>query len=288
MTQIPTLSEKEINNLSKIAKSVRQDIITMINSASSGHPGGSLSAVDILSVLYFKCMKHYKEWNKHPDWENRDRFVLSKGHASSALYSVLARCGYFDEKELLTFRKLGTRLQGHPSYGFLPGIEVSTGSLGQGLSLACGIALGVRLDKRASKVFVMLGDGEIQEGQIWEAAMNASHYKLGNLIAILDRNNLQIDGCTEHIKALNPLDKKWEAFGWHVIEIDGHNYQEIYQAVKEASRIGEEKSKPVMIIANTIKGKGVSFMENNCSWHGKAPNNDETKLALRELNHVNR
>lgn len=281
MSQSAKLKENELNELINLAKEVRKNVLKMITTAKSGHPGGSLSAVEIILTLYFKCMKHYCQWDKHSDWDNRDRFILSKGHASATLYAVLAEAGYFDKEELMSFRSFGSRLQGHSSYG--QGIEASTGSLGQGLSLSCGIALGLRLDKKDSSVFTLMGDGEIQEGQVWEAAMSASHYKLGNLIAIIDRNNLQIDGCTENIMGLEPIDKKWRAFGWYTIEIDGHDFNQIINAVEEAKKVGGEKSVPVVIIANTIKGKGISFMENNCSWHGKAPSAEECNAALIEL-----
>lgn len=277
------LNEKEILDLQKLSTKVREDIITMITNAKSGHPGGALSATDILVTLYSKCMTHFPEWDKHPDWNTRDRFVLSKGHASAAIYSVLAEHGYFEVEELMTFRQLHSRLQGHPSYGFLPGIEVSTGSLGQGLSIACGMALGLRLDKIDSNVFAYLGDGELQEGQIWEAAMNASHQKLGNLIAFVDRNCLQIDGCTENIKAVHPVDEKFKAFGWQTLVIDGHNHQEIYEAICKAKSMGKENSKPVVIVAKTVKGKGVDFMEDKACWHGTAPSSDECKKALECL-----
>jgi len=283
MPKAEQLNSNELQELATKACRVRENILKMISNAQSGHPGGSLSATDIVLTLYSKCMKHYSDWDKNPDFESRDRFILSKGHASPALYAVLAEMGYFPQEELMTFRKLHSRLQGHPAYGHLPGIEVSTGSLGQGLSISCGIALGLKLDKRPSKVFTLLGDGELQEGQVWEAAMNASHYKLGNLIAFVDRNNLQIDGCTDNIKSLTPLDEKWKSFGWEVFEIDGHDFQQIYQTTQKAIKIGQEKSKPVIIIANTVKGKGVSFMENNCGWHGKAPSQAECETALKEL-----
>lgn len=272
MSQSAKLNENEVLELKSISSKIRQNIVKTVHHSNSGHPGGSLSCTDIMTVLYFKVMKHFKEWDKHPEWNTRDRFVLSKGHCSPAFYSTLAQAGYIEFEELKTFRKIHSRLQGHPAYGYLPGIEVSTGSLGQGLSMSCGIALGLRMDNSESRVFTIMGDGELQEGQVWEAAMNAAHHKLGNLTAIVDRNKLQIDGCTENIKALGPLDKKWEAFGWHVIEIDGHDHQQIYQALVESAKIGKEQSKPVVIIANTVKGKGVSFMENNSGWHGKAPN----------------
>jgi len=283
MSEIAKLSQKEIDELSDVALKIRQDILTMIHGAKSGHPGGALSIVDILIVLYSKCLKHDPKWNKSQNWENRDRFILAKGHASAALYAVLAESGYFEREELKTFRALHSRLQGHPSYGLLPGIEVSTGSLGQGLSMACGIALGLRLDKKDSHVFTILGDGEVQEGQVWEAAMTAAHYKLSNLTAIIDRNCLQIDGSTECIMSIGDISKKWAAFGWQVLEIYGHDYQEIYEALQKSRLIGNQNNAPVVIVANTVKGKGISFMENNASWHGKAPNDDEYNIAMCEL-----
>lgn len=280
---INKLNEQEIAELSKISAQIRENILYMIHTASSGHPGGSLSATDILTTLFFKCLKHYKEWDKHPLWNERDRFILAKGHASALLYAVLAESGYFDKSALKTFRKINSHLQGHPSYGHLPGIEVSTGSLGQGLSLANGVALGLKLNKLNSRVYTLHGDGELQEGQVWEAVMSAAHYKLGNLTAIIDRNCLQIDGSTECVMALEPIADKFKAFGWQVLQINGHNHQEIYGALKESIKLGEEKSMPVAILANTIKGKGVSFMENNPSWHGKAPNAEEFEKAIKEL-----
>lgn len=283
MTDSLRLSDKEIQKLSDISKEIRKNILIMINSAGSGHPGGSLSSADIMTVLFFECLKHYPEWDKSPEWQNRDRFVLSKGHASPVLYATLAEAGYFSKDEITTFRHLGSRLQGHPSFGHLPGVEVSTGSLGQGLSMACGIALGLKLDKKTPRVYALVGDGESQEGQIWEASMAAAHYKLGNLTAIIDRNYLQIDGNTENIMSLDPYTKKWEAFGWQVIEIDGHNHQEIYDALHKSIELGEKNHAPVAIVANTVKGKGVSFMENKASWHGKAPNKEELEAALKEL-----
>lgn len=273
------LNENEILEIKNFTKIVRQDIISMIYNAKSGHPGGSLSAVEIISTLYLKCMNHYPDWKKNPEFKKRDRFVLSKGHASACLYSVLARTGYFPIEELMTFRKLGTRLQGHPSKKHLEGIEVSTGSLGQGLSVACGIALGLKLDKINSNVFVYMGDGELQEGNVWEGVMNASHRKLDNIIAFVDKNNLQIDGNTSDIKSLESLEEKFKAFNWAVITIDGHNPDEIYTAVENAKL----NDSPTVIIANTIKGKGVSFMENNAGWHGKAPGKDDFEKAMNEL-----
>lgn len=273
------LLPSQIEELNKLCREMRKDILSMIHAAKSGHPGGNLSAVEILAVLYKFCMNHSPEWDKSPDFQNRDRFILSKGHASAALYSILAECGYFPKEELLTFRKLGTRLQGHPSCRHLKGIEVSTGSLGQGLSIACGVALGLKLDKNPANVFVLVGDGEMQEGSIWEAIMNASHHNLNNLIAFIDKNKLQIDGCTCEVKSIEPLDEKFEAFGWNVINIDGHNVEEIFDAVQSAKTM----DRPTAIIAETVKGKGVSFMENNCGWHGKAPNDEDFAKAMAEL-----
>ncbi|MCD7879103.1 MAG: transketolase [Candidatus Gastranaerophilales bacterium] len=271
--------EPETETLKEVSKKLRKEILTMIYNAKSGHPGGSLSCVDILNVLYTKCMKHYPEGEINPDYENRDRFILSKGHASAALYAVMAHCGYFDEKELMTFRKFGSRLQGHPASGKLKGIEVSTGSLGQGLSIACGMALGLRLNKLQSRVFVFMGDGELEEGSVWEAAMNAAHNKLNNITAIVDRNKLQIDGSTENVKSIGDVNAKFKAFGWNTIEIDGHDFKQIYDAIE----FSKKSDKPFVIIADTIKGKGVSFMENNPAWHGKAPGKIELQKALEEL-----
>lgn len=274
-----TLTTKEIEELKEFSTEARKDILKMIHNSASGHPGGSLSAIDILTVLYKKCMTHYSDWSANPNWASRDRFVLSKGHASPALYAVLAECGYIPKEDLMTFRKINSHLQGHPAYGHVPGVEVSTGSLGQGLSIACGIALGLKLDKSDSKVYVLMGDGETQEGSVWEGAMNAAHHKLDNLIVFVDRNTLQIDGCTENIKSLNPYPEKWIAFGWEVFEVDGHNHQEIFEATVKA----QKSTKPSLIIASTVKGKGISFMENNAGWHGKAPSDDELNNALCEL-----
>ena len=283
MIETIQLSEQEIRELSCKANKIREHVLIMINNAASGHPGGSLSAADILTTLYFKHMKHSKLWNNSPDWAKRDRFVLSKGHISPALYATLAEAGYFSTEELLTFRKLHSRLQGHPSFGYLPGIEVSTGSLGQGLSISNGIALGLKLDKSSSRVYTLMGDGELQEGQVWEAAMSSAHYKLGNLTVIVDRNCLQIDGNTECIMGLNPVADKFKAFRWQVIEIDGHDIQQIHNALQESINLGEQNSLPVAIIASTVKGKGVSFMENNSAWHGKSPSTEELEKALNEL-----
>ncbi len=277
--QAPQLSVLQIEELKKLCTAMRKDIVSMIHAAKSGHPGGNLSAVEIMAVLYKTCMKHSPLWDKAPDFEKRDRFVLSKGHASAALYSILAECGYFPKEELLSFRKLGSKLQGHPSCKHLKGVEVSTGSLGQGISMACGIALGLKLDKNPANVYVYMGDGELQEGSVWEAFMNAAHNKLNNMIIFIDKNNLQIDGCTGDIKSIEPLDEKLEAFGLNVIEIDGHDVEEIYEAVQSAKTMDT----PTAVIANTVKGKGISFMENVCGWHGKAPSDEELAKAMAEL-----
>lgn len=263
------------------ANGVRADILKMIHNAKSGHPGGALSCVDALCVLYKKVLNVPLEWKNSPDFNKRDKFILSKGHASTALYATLAHCGYFSKDLLRGFRILGSKLQGHPSSCVgLEGIEVSTGSLGQGLSIGVGLALAMRLDAIDSKVFVLMGDGEMQEGSVWEALMNANSQKLDNLVVLIDKNNLQIDGNVNDIKTLEPLDKKLEAFGFEVKSIDGHDYDELEKTFKEA----KEQKKLQAIILNTIKGKGVSFMENNPSWHGKAPNDEQLKQALEELN----
>ncbi|TCS83291.1 transketolase [Tepidibacillus fermentans] len=271
------LDEQTHSSLKKIANTIRQDIVKMVAEANSGHPGGSLSAADIVTYLYFHEMKIDPQNPQDPD---RDRFVLSKGHASPVLYAALAEKGFFPKEELMTFRKINSRLQGHPSRKSLPGVEQSTGSLGQGLSSANGMALAGKLDQRDYRVYVMIGDGEIQEGMIWEAAMAAAHYKLDNLTAILDYNHLQIDGSVEDILNPAPVDEKFHAFGWHVIEIDGHDMNQIHDAIQEAKQI---KGKPTLIIANTVKGKGVSFMENQVGWHGTAPNKEQLQQALEEL-----
>lgn len=272
------LKESEINELEKLCKENRRNIIEMVYSAQSGHIGGSLSSCEILTVLFHKCMRHVLGWKNSPDYEKRDRFVLSKGHVSPLLYSVMAQVGYFDREELKTFRKLGTRLQGHPA-AFIPGVEIATGSLGQGLSFACGIAMSLKLDDNPANVFVLLGDGEMQEGNIWEALMQGAHRKLDNLIAIVDRNMLQIDGNTEDVMALGNISDKLSVFGWNVLEIDGHNIAEIYEAFENA----KNADKPSVIVANTVKGKGVSFMENNAGWHGTAPKEPDYLRAMEEL-----
>lgn len=269
-----------ITELESIAKKVRWHSIRMIYEAGSGHPGGSLSVTDILVVLYFHIMKHDP---KNPDWPDRDRFVLSKGHSAPALYAVLAEAGYFPVDELLTLRKMGSRLQGHPCMRKTPGVEMSTGSLGHGLAAGNGMALAAKLDRKLYRIYVVLGDGEMDVGENWEAAMLASHYKLDNVIAYVDRNKLQLDGPTEKIMSIEPLADKWKAFGWHVIEINGHNMKEIIQATNEAKSV---KGKPSVIICHTIKGRGVSFMEGALHFHGKAPDEKEFNQAMKELGAV--
>lgn len=266
-----------IQELKSIAKRVRVDIIEEVAAAKSGHPGGSLSVADILTTLYFEKMNIDVG---DPKWEDRDRLVLSKGHVAPALYAVLAERGYFPKEKLITLRKFGAMLQGHPDMKSTPGVDMSTGSLGQGLSAANGMALSAKLDKKDYKVYVILGDGEVQEGQIWEAAMSAAHYKLDNIIAILDNNGLQIDGRNDEVMGVNPIDDKFAAFGWNVIKIDGHDIEAISKAVDDAKRV---VGKPTIIIAKTIKGKGVSFMENEVGWHGKAPNEDQARIAIEDI-----
>lgn len=272
------LDKNEIKELQKLSDENRLNVLKMVYNAQSGHIGGALSSADIMTVLYNQCMHVCPKCSEAKDYNNRDRFVLSKGHASAMLYSVLAQRGFFPKEELMSFRIFGSRLQGHP-LPICPGVEVATGSLGQGLSIGCGIAMGLKLDKNPANVFVLMGDGELQEGSIWEGFMHATHRKLDSLIAIIDRNRLQIDGCTETVKSLDPLDEKIKAFNWDVIEIDGHNIEEIYNAVEKA----KTNNKPTAIIANTLKGKGVSFMENNAGWHGKAPSKDDFEKAVLEL-----
>lgn len=268
---------KDLKSLESVAKNIRRSIVSMICEAKSGHPGGSLSIVDILTALYYGEMKIDPT---KPKMEGRDRFVLSKGHAAPALYAVLAERGYFPKEELMTLRKFGSHLQGHPDMKKVLGVEISTGSLGQGLSVANGMALNAKLFQEEYRVYVMMGDGELQEGQIWEAAMTAAHYKLDNLCAFVDVNNLQIDGSVDVVMGVEPLDKKWEAFGWNVISIDGHNFEEIFSALETAKTC---KGKPTLILAKTVKGKGVSFMENVCGFHGTAPTAEERERALAEL-----
>lgn len=265
------------SELRQKAKNFRREILIMTTQAGSGHPGGSLSAIDVMTALFFHQMRVDP---KNPKWEDRDRFVLSKGHCCPALYAVLAELGFFPKEALSTLRKVGSILQGHPDMNLTPGVEMSTGSLGQGLSVACGMALAGKLDNKGYRVFCMLGDGEVDEGSVWEAAMAARHYKLDNLTAILDRNEMQIDGTTEHIMCLEPLSDKWEAFGWKTLVIDGHDMHQILDTLDLAKSV---KGKPTIIIAKTIKGKGVSFMENRLEYHGRALTKEELACALDEL-----
>lgn len=266
----------DIDFLKEKARQFRKEILEVIFEAGSGHPGGSLSAVEILISLYYYKMRHKPE---NTSWPIRDRFIMSKGHASALLYVTLANCGYFPKEELKTFRKLNSRLQGHV-YIDVPGVELSTGSLGQGLSVANGIALGAKIQKANFKVYCLLGDGEIQEGQVWEAAMTASHHKLDNVCAIIDKNQVQENGPVKDIKNEEPLSDKWRSFGWQAIEADGHDFNRLIPALDEFDTI---KGKPTVIIADTIKGKGVSFMEGQAKWHGKAPKKEELAKALLEL-----
>ena len=269
-------TQEEIKGLEEKAKSIRRLIVQMIAKAGSGHPGGSLSATDLITALFFSALKHDP---KNPNWVGRDKFHMSKGHCCPLWYSVLAISGYFSKDKLMTLRQFGSMLQGHPDRR-TPGVESASGSLGQGLSIALGMSLAGKIDKQTCRVYVLMGDGEIQEGNIWEAAMASSHYKCDNLCAIMDYNGFQIDGATKDIMNLEPLAAKWKAFGWHTIEIDGHDMQQILSAYDEARTI---KGKPSIIIARTIKGKGVSFMENTADFHGRAPNPEETEKALKEL-----
>jgi transketolase len=264
-------------DLQAVAKRLRRDIVTMIARAGSGHPGGSLSAVEIITTLYWKIMR-YKPAD--PQWPDRDRFILSKGHAAPVLYAALASCGYFLKSELATLRQLDSRLQGHADRTATPGVEMSSGSLGQGLSFAVGCALAGRLDKRTWRVYALLSDGECDEGQIWEAAMSAAKFKLGNLTTIVDNNGIQLSGFNRDIMPLDPLNKKWDSFGWQVFEVDGHDFSQLLGAFDKARNV---KEKPTVIIAHTIKGKGISFMENNVDFHGKAPNAEQLEKALKEL-----
>ncbi len=267
----------DIKSMEERAKVIRRHVVRMLAKAGSGHPGSSLSTVDLLVALFYNKLKHNPQ---QPAWPDRDRFVLSKGHGCPALYAVLAETGYFGIEKLDTLRQFGSILQGHPCMKTTPGIEISGGSLGQGLSVGLGIALAAKLDKKDYRTYVMLGDGEIEEGQVWEAAMAASHYKADNLCAIIDQNGLQIDGFIHEIMSSYPIPDKWRGFGWHVIEINGHDYKAISSAYDESEKI---KGRPTVIVAKTIKGKGVSFMENQVDWHGKAPSKEEAERALAEL-----
>ncbi|MEM2916003.1 MAG: transketolase [Candidatus Woesearchaeota archaeon] len=267
---------KDIKKLNIIANTLRQDIIKMISTAGSGHPAGSLGMADVFTALYFNVLKHDP---KKPDWPERDILVLSNGHICPARYAAMAHSGYFPVKELMTLRKFGSRLQGHPHRNALPGLETTSGPLGCGISQAAGMALALRMDKKPNHVYCITSDGEHDEGNTWEGIMFANKMQLSNLTVIIDRNNIQIDGHTEEVMPLEPLREKYEAFGWHVIEIDGHNMQEIIDALENS----KEHDLPTCIIAHTTPGKGVSFMENDPEWHGKAPNEEQTKKALQEL-----
>ena len=271
------LEQAKLEDFEKKSRSVRRNIVEMVYSAKSGHPGGSLSIADILVALYFSELR--VDVNNPKD-ENRDRVVLSKGHCSPALYSVLAEKGFIPKEDLKTFRKIDSYLQGHPDMKKIPRVDMTSGSLGQGLSISNGMAIVAKLDDKDYRVYCIMGDGEIEEGQVWEAAMSSSHYKLDNLCVIVDNNDLQIDGKIEEVMNPHPIDKKFESFGFNVINIDGHNFEEILEAFDKAKQV---KGKPTAIIAKTTKGKGISYMENNVGWHGKAPNEEEYNIALREL-----
>jgi len=268
---------RDVKQLVQHAKEMRREIIKMLTESGSGHTGGSLSAADIVTALYFYKLRHRPQ---DPAWRERDRFILSKGHAAPVLYAALALTGYFDRELLKTLRRIDSPLQGHPSSKTLKGVEVSTGSLGQGLSLSNGIALGLRMDGLDSRVYCLLGDGELQEGQVWEAAMTAAHYGVDNLCAIVDNNGLQIDGFCCDVMKIEPITEKWKAFGWNVLDIDGHNMEQIVDALDEAERV---KGKPTVIVARTVKGKGVSFFEGKAEYHGITPTREEQEKALKEL-----
>ena len=274
---IPGSNSLTIDELKAVARKVRRHIVTMIGEAGSGHPGGSLSSVEILTALYFKILRHNPA---DPHWEDRDRFILSKGHAAPVLYSCLGECGYLPEEELCTLRKLNSRLQGHPECHVTPGVEMSAGALGQSLSFGIGVALAGRLDSKEYYTYVLMGDGECDEGQVWEAAMAGAHFNLERLIAIVDANGIQIDGWTKDVMNIEPLCDKWKSFNWRVIETDGNDMKSVVEALEQAKI---PSGQPTVIIARTIKGKGVSFMENNADFHGKAPNAEELKIALKEL-----
>jgi transketolase len=271
------MTDYNIEDLKGIARKLRRHVISMISTAGSGHPGGSLSAADIVTALYFRVMRHDPA---NPHWPDRDRFILSKGHAAPVLYAALAERGYFPLEWLTTLRKSGTCLQGHTDSRLTPGVDMSAGSLGQGLSVGIGMALAARLDKKDYRTYVLLGDGECQEGQVWEAAMFAPNYKLDNLTAIVDYNGLQLDGFTRQIMDLEPFIDKWRSFKWEVLQVDGHDIKQLVEALQKAAQV---EGRPAVIVAHTVKGKGVSFMENNVDWHGKAPDKSQTEIALREL-----
>jgi transketolase len=270
-------TEEQVKVLKEKARNIRIDILKMLTDCGSGHTGGSLSAADIATALYFYKMKHDA---KQPKWKDRDNFILSKGHAAPLLYTVLAHAGYFEATELCTLRKLGSRLQGHPDSKYLPGVEISTGSLGQGLSVANGLALAHKLDKAANRVYALLGDGEIQEGQVWEAAMTAAHYKLDNLCAMVDNNGLQIDGPVAKVMGVEPITDKFRAFGWEVLDINGHDMSQITAALDKAETI---KGKPTMIVCRTVKGKGSAVFEGKVEFHGATPTKEQCATALNDL-----
>ncbi len=274
------IEQDTLDFLTAKALDIRKEIVTMVHRAGSGHVGGSLGATDLVVSLYYHLMQHQPG---NPDWPDRDRFILSKGHCTPVIYAVLADCGYFPEEDLKTFRRPGSHLQGHPYQPKTPGIEACTGTLGLGISTGVGMALGGKLRKQDHYYYILCGDGEIQEGQVWEAAMFANKYKLDNIIAFVDRNYLQTDGNSEDVMPLDPLKPKWESFGWRVSEIDGHDFTQIIDTVEQAKKT---KGKPTMIIANTTKGKGVSFMENVVSWHGTPPEDEDFQNAMKELTHV--
>lgn len=268
---------KKLDTLIKKAQQIRREIVTMVHRANSGHVGGSLGATELLVALYYHIMRHQPN---DPQWEGRDRFILSKGHCTPVLYAVLADCGYFPREDLNTFRRPGSHLQGHPAQHKTPGVDASTGTLGLGISTGVGMALAAKLKKQSHYYYILCGDGEIQEGQVWEAAMFANKYKLDNVIGFVDRNYLQTDGNSEKIMPLEPLRAKWESFGWRVYELDGNDLVQIIDTIEKAKT---EKGKPIMIIARTIKGKGISFMENEASWHGTPPGKEDFERAIREL-----
>ncbi|MBI5136951.1 MAG: transketolase [Nitrospirae bacterium] len=274
---MPVTVNRDLSQLRETARAVRRDIVRMIGAAASGHPGGSLSAADLITALYFAEMNHDP---RHADDPNRDRFVLSKGHGVPAQYAVMARAGYFDPELLSTLRQFESPLQGHPERGRMPGLEASTGSLGQGISIGQGMAMAARLDGAAWRTYVLIGDGEANEGQIWEAAMSAAHFGLGNLVVMMDRNGIQLDGFTKDILDMGDVAAKWRAFGWNTLVIDGHDMGQILDAFAKARQVTD---RPTAIVANTVKGKGVSFMENNPDYHGVAPTPDEVERALAEL-----
>ncbi|MEX2233167.1 MAG: transketolase [Cyclobacteriaceae bacterium] len=273
------LDKSKLDSLQKSALEIRREIVTMVHRANSGHVGGSLGATELVVALYYHIMKHRPN---DPKWEDRDRFILSKGHCTPVIYAALADCGYFPKEDLKTFRRPGSHLQGHPAQHKTPGVDAPTGTLGLGISTGVGMALGAKLKKQKHYYYILCGDGEIQEGQVWEAAMFANKYKLDNIIGFVDRNYLQTDGNSEDVMPLDPLRPKWESFGWRVYEIDGNDLNQIIDTVEKAKT---EKGKPVMIIAKTVKGKGVSFMENVASWHGTPPGKEDFDKAIKELSH---